>query len=372
VIESLTLKNFQSHAESSLEFSSGVNVILGDTDSGKTSILRAINWVVTNRPRGSSFIRKGKKSCSVLVQTKTGSVERQKKSSFNGYKIKTLESEGAFTEVGTSVPQEVMPVICLGEINTQSQLSSHFLVGMSAGNISKSLSELLGFEFADGLASLVKSGSTQVSKDVSRLSEETSSLDLKLNVLKRKLEAKDKVEESKKIFNTLNEIAVNSSTLEMLLSTYKDANSKLKRANLILSKLGLVDSILTKFDNLNSSFIAHSNYEVLLNKLKKSNFYLESNKVRLYSFVDIDEVPEKISELDSFVFQAKDLLKSVQALKSHSLSVLSVRKDSEKANDAFDEGLKVFEAAVDELDHCKECLREFTENDRAIAKGIGQ
>lgn len=372
MIESLTLKNFQSHSQSHLDFSSGVNVILGDTDSGKTAILRAINWVVTNRPRGNSFIRKGKKSCSVGIQTNSGVVERQKKPSFNGYKIKSTESQGSFTEVGTSVPPEIIPVLCLGDINTQSQLSSHFLVGLSAGNISKSLSELLGFEFADGLASLVKSGGAQVSKDVSRLSEETMALDFKLNILKKKLDAKNKVEESKILFNKLRLILVDASTLEMLLNTHKVAKSKLEKAQSILSKAAPVDLILDKFDTLSSSSDELDNYGALFNKAKNYNFYLSSNKIKLSNFIAVDKVPEKINELSFFIYKFSELLKSVKALKVYSDSLSKTSQLSTQADYDFNSGLKVLEDLVDSLDYCKECLREFTDSDRAAAKSLGQ
>ena len=55
MIKSLSIKNYQSHKDSYLEFSEGVNCILGGSDNGKTAIIRAINWIMTNRPLGESF-----------------------------------------------------------------------------------------------------------------------------------------------------------------------------------------------------------------------------------------------------------------------------------------------------------------------------
>ncbi len=56
MIKSAKLINFQSHIDSLLEFHSGVNSITGQSDSGKSSILRAINWVIHNKPSGDAFI----------------------------------------------------------------------------------------------------------------------------------------------------------------------------------------------------------------------------------------------------------------------------------------------------------------------------
>ena len=52
MIQSLHIKNLQSHKDSHLDFCEGVNVIVGPSDSGKSAILRALRWIVKNRPQG--------------------------------------------------------------------------------------------------------------------------------------------------------------------------------------------------------------------------------------------------------------------------------------------------------------------------------
>ena len=61
MLTSLTIKNFQSHKDSTLQFSPNVNVILGHNDSGKSAIFRAIDFVVFNSLSGDSFVRHGEK-----------------------------------------------------------------------------------------------------------------------------------------------------------------------------------------------------------------------------------------------------------------------------------------------------------------------
>ena len=55
MIQSLQINNFQSHKYSVMELHKGVNVIIGPSDSGKTTILRALRWLVWNRPSGDAF-----------------------------------------------------------------------------------------------------------------------------------------------------------------------------------------------------------------------------------------------------------------------------------------------------------------------------
>ena len=48
----VNLHNFQSISDANLEFVEGLNLIVGQSNSGKTAILRAINSVVDNPSRG--------------------------------------------------------------------------------------------------------------------------------------------------------------------------------------------------------------------------------------------------------------------------------------------------------------------------------
>jgi exonuclease SbcC len=56
-IKKVTLKNFQSYSDHTVEFTSGLNVLEGTSDSGKSAILRAISFVLHNSPRKDSFIQ---------------------------------------------------------------------------------------------------------------------------------------------------------------------------------------------------------------------------------------------------------------------------------------------------------------------------
>ncbi len=64
---SLQLVNFQVHTGLIIDFSPGITTIVGPTDHGKSSILRALRWVCLNDLSGEQFIREGRKSCAVCL-----------------------------------------------------------------------------------------------------------------------------------------------------------------------------------------------------------------------------------------------------------------------------------------------------------------
>ena len=56
-MESVSLSNFQSHVETRLQFAGEgrLTVIVGPTDSGKTTIVRALKWVSITSPQAPVY-----------------------------------------------------------------------------------------------------------------------------------------------------------------------------------------------------------------------------------------------------------------------------------------------------------------------------
>ena len=51
----LHLINFQSHLNTVIELHPGLNILVGESDQGKTAIIRALRWLFYNEPRGTGF-----------------------------------------------------------------------------------------------------------------------------------------------------------------------------------------------------------------------------------------------------------------------------------------------------------------------------
>jgi len=90
-IKRIRIENFQSHKDTELSFSDGLNVIVGPSDQGKSAIIRAIKWVLYNEPRGTDFIRQGTNSARVTLELSNGYViTRERAPNKNRYTLKTL------------------------------------------------------------------------------------------------------------------------------------------------------------------------------------------------------------------------------------------------------------------------------------------
>ena len=68
MLEKLRIINFQKHEDLTVSFDDRITTIVGPSDVGKSAVLRALRWVLTNQPDGSGFIREGEKNASVVLR----------------------------------------------------------------------------------------------------------------------------------------------------------------------------------------------------------------------------------------------------------------------------------------------------------------
>lgn len=188
----LETENFQAHAFTVLDLSSGLNVIVGPSDQGKSALIRSLCWLIYNEPRGTEFIRRGTTICRVKVVLDSGEIiVRERSSSKNRYiYYSAVGKEHIFEGFGSTVPLEIakvlqMPKIVLDtdksiSLNLSSQLESPFLLEESGTARAKMLGRLTGVHIVD-------SALRQTINDTSQLIQEEKKADRDLEEIRQKL-----------------------------------------------------------------------------------------------------------------------------------------------------------------------------------------
>ncbi|GAE24332.1 DNA double-strand break repair Rad50 ATPase [Halalkalibacter wakoensis JCM 9140] len=160
-IKSVRLENFQSHLDTFVEFTNGLNVIVGQSDSGKTAILRGIRWVLYNQPRGTDFIRVSGDFVRVTITFENGTqITRERTGSKNRYIIRAEDKEDLVLEgFGIHVPEEVMKAHGMEHlridhdnelmIHLSQQLDAPFLLEQTSSMRAKVLGRISGAHFLD-------------------------------------------------------------------------------------------------------------------------------------------------------------------------------------------------------------------------------
>jgi exonuclease SbcC len=177
------IKNFQSHADTYLEFHDGLNAIVGPSDSGKTAIIRALNWVVNNRPSGDEFRRWSTKETSVFTMADDLDIGRIRTASRNEYVLGSYipdsmpgaeDEQEIFKSFGSNVPQQIAEVLNMSELNFQFQMDNYFLLGNSPGEVGRYLNQIIDLDVIDTTLFNI---SAQLREEKRNLSEEQAKIE---------------------------------------------------------------------------------------------------------------------------------------------------------------------------------------------------
>lgn len=150
MLSSLRLRFFQCYRDVELLLSPFVNVVVGTSDSGKSSLLRALELVTFNRPSGKAFrswFATKDEDTSVLVRTSEGrAVERVRGHTANHYQC---DGGDPLKALQLRVPDEVSAALGIGPLNVQRQHDRYYMLQDTAGEVARKFNEIAGLEEID-------------------------------------------------------------------------------------------------------------------------------------------------------------------------------------------------------------------------------
>lgn len=154
MLQKVILENFQAHEHSEIEFSEGINVISGASDQGKSSVIRAIRWVLENRPSGFAFKREGAEGPTrVTLVFDKGTIVKERSATENCYKVYKdgKKSPIVLKALRSDVPEEVKEISGFGSYNIQYQFGNSFLLDDSGGEVANKINDLSGVSVIDDI-----------------------------------------------------------------------------------------------------------------------------------------------------------------------------------------------------------------------------
>lgn len=159
MIKSLTAQNVLSWKDLHMEFSPGVNMLVGDSGKGKSAIMACLWWPLNNDPLGDDHLRWGSKNMFSEIEFIEGTRVKLERRTTNKYHL-TLP--GGDTQilgaVGRQVPEQVKQVINMNmRINFQRQLEKTrpiFLLTEGPGEVAKFFNNVSGLYLIDDVQRL--------------------------------------------------------------------------------------------------------------------------------------------------------------------------------------------------------------------------
>jgi DNA repair protein SbcC/Rad50 len=345
MIKSLLIENWQSHAHTELEFCEGVNVIVGVPNSGKTAILRALLWLIENRPSGASqympsWLNTGVSKVSVTLPNDLSvSLMKSLKTNKKGdrvvddsaYSLGDLE----FSGVGTSVPDKIVEALNFDGLNVQRQLDSSFILSSSGGEIARIINRITHLEKVDEWISILTTKINRCKSNRDFLDEQIRDLEAELEGYENLEELEDILEESKGVLEERNRVVQRWRKLDLLEQDLSSKNNAIGMLQLKLHAGKYVTRARMLFDK-NRDLSAGIN---TINDLVMLNDEINDVRVRLSSLVVItDSLRSLLTSLDRL---STDRLSSlVKSLSSVQLSISRKSIEYEKSKKGYVKELK--------------------------------
>jgi len=152
MIERIRIRNFQRYEDFRVVLDERVTTFVGPSDGGKSAVMRAVKWTMTNRPSGSTFVRHGEKEASVTLWLDGHRLSRRKGKGLNKF---VLDGEDLEAFGKNKLPESVRLLCNVDETNFQGQHDPPFWLSLTAGQASRELNEVVNLHEIDRVMGVV-------------------------------------------------------------------------------------------------------------------------------------------------------------------------------------------------------------------------
>jgi len=270
MIEKIQIRNFRTHKRLDIEFCPFVNSIIGRNAAGKSTVIRAIKWIVKNKPAGDSIINWNADKASVRLTIDGNRITRTRGKGINIYKINKNEPYKAF---GSEVPKEVENIVNLSDINFQGQHEAPFWFCKTAGEVSRQLNSIVNLERIDStlknIASFLHKSRTSIEIIEGRLSKILTRQESLAYVEEMDEELKNAEQEYSEYQEINSELALLQNTLKLVLLHRSERNIArgLRRdSKLALSKGQVYQEISIQIEDLSKVLETGKSLLISINK----------------------------------------------------------------------------------------------------------
>lgn len=286
MIKNLLIKNFQSHKLTELLFSPGVNIIVGTSDSGKSAILRALKWLVWNRPTGESFRSNWGGQTVVHIETETDRIDRWKHNYENGYRLNTT----TFEAIKTDVPQEIQEALNLTSINLQQQLDAPFLLSQSAGEVASFFNRVAKLDMIDSGTQNINKWIREITSDINHKESNETSLTEELTKYEHLEKFEAEVEVLEQMQQSWLSKVTGKNSLSKLINNIHLIEIQITNASQVLSVENLVNNLLVLIEKRSEIDNRMDSLYKLITKIVTINDRIEYHQFNLTSETIVNNI----------------------------------------------------------------------------------
>lgn len=316
----IQIKNYHSIEEAKMNIRQGITVIVGATNAGKSSIMRALLDLINNTC-GDSDVKIGTDECSIAVKN-NGNTVKLIRNPNKPMKTTYIINGEEISKVGRNKVEEAE---CIGfgytgdyQLNILKQEDLPFLIYEPANRLYDFLSQSRSNELLEAGEEL-KNDKKALQKSITMAEAEVNEIKNRYNDIKNELTQYPNIENNKKLVDYIKTARVEISKFQELYdgySVYIDRIAELDRdiqninnelSKISVLKLGELKETVTNLSSINS---IKEDYEDNLENIDIINEKISKIKIVTYDFKYIGNVADKankyISEINELINEYRD------------------------------------------------------------------
>lgn len=379
-IHSLTIKGFQSHADTKITFDDGLNVIIGPTGSGKSGVIRAIEYILFNKLDDSNFITLGMNGFEGTIKFSSGkSITRIRNKKENVY---ILQNENEDTEpvimtgfgegpVETVLNFHGIKPIKIGKkdrfISVHSQHEQPFFLTETPGDKAKLIGSIAKTDIVDiaisDLALDIKRDQVRFNSITDSIRVQNEKIEMFGNIEDMKLD----FEKSKRILSQLEELESKNTKLTSTSASIDTFIPQYKKLKIISDKKSSIESVSTMLD-----FLFSKKDEVTILTQSLNGIKADHEKIAQCQNV-IDKIQQndiiKYINMADYLAKSKDTIEKVISIRAKLDDYTLKIKRNEKLEKSSKEMLAT-SAMLETLDVKRKGLSEFISSSANLSNEI--
>lgn len=224
MLEKLLIENCQCWRKLELTFDPNITTIVGPSNRGKSTIIRALKAVLLNDVKWKHFKSYGESTAKITVDIDGSTITRVKSATENEF---ILQMPGQPPEKTNDSSERLQTIINMGDVNLQNQSEQYFLVNQSPGQVAKSLNNVAGLGDIDVIMKNANSAINNTGKEFNKLDAEVDALQKQYDSLLWVPDALAEIDVFITEQNILHELSEECEIIESLLNEVNDLESEL-------------------------------------------------------------------------------------------------------------------------------------------------
>lgn len=359
-IRQIEIINFQSHRHTIIDLDDGMNVIKGDSHNGKSSIVRAIKWMMKNQPSGDGFCSwfadKNEYTEVIFKFDDDTKLIRRRNKDINFY----IKPDGESCLAGKGAPPpDILKILDMTDINLLSQDDGHFMLGMSGGERAQTINDMVGLDI---IGKVLHSANSIVDRAESKK--------------KANLELIEELDEAVNSAHDLSSIEKSLKKCDKIRTHIAALINKKQQLAIIIGQIQNVDLTIKECDDW---LIVTKLRDELQDTLSKYQSYNETAKRLDKLLDDIDYEDKSIKKMNVVLSYKPDIeslndqLDKIQDMKKRVNSLDGILDEIDRVENTINRNNDVLKQLLQcrqKIDTCPTCHRQIGGWKNGRAKGV--